>query len=311
MNVLVMGTGGVGGYFGALLARAGHRVTVVARGSHLDALQKRGLRVETAVEDDFTVPVHALSITEPGLPADLVLVAVKSYDLDEAISLIRPAVGPNTTLLTLLNGVESGEQLAAEFGPDHVLDGVVYIESFIREPGIIAQLGGPRRVVFGNRNGPNGEREGMLLETFEAAGWNVELTQNVPQALWTKFAYLGPFAACNTATGLGSARLCATPESASLLEQMVSEYVAVGNAEGAELPADFIDGVLARYRSSTIGATSMLRDRISGKRIEYEALVGSVLRRGKALDIPTPVTATLYALLKPMADGAARELGAV
>ena len=309
MKVMVMGAGGVGGYLGALLARAGHRVTVLARGAHLDALQQDGLRIESTVENAFTVPVRALPAPEAGQLTDLVMVAVKAYDLDDAIARVRPAVGSDTTVLTLLNGVESGEKLAASFGPARVLDGVMYIESFIKSPGVIAQTGGPRRVVFGNRSGPNGERENALLSAFSEAGWNVELTDNILGSLWSKFAYLGPFAAVNTVTGLGSARLCSTDVCSRLMETVVSEYIAVGNAEGADLSPDTLETVMGRYRGSIVSMTSMLRDRVAGKRIESEALVGSVVRRGRALGVPTPTTEHLYCLLAPMAQGNAAQLG--
>jgi len=303
MEVLVMGVGGVGGYFGGLLGKAGHRVTAIARGAHLEALQSTGLRVETVVEDDFLVPVHALHTPEPGHSADLVIMAVKSYDLDDAVQRIRPAVGPNTTILTLLNGVESGEKLAKVYGPERVLDGLVYIESFIKAPGVVAQIGGPRRAVFGNRNGANGAREQHLLGEFTAAGWNVELADNAIGALWTKFAYLGPNAAFNTVTGLNSSQLCKSTDCMGLMRSMVEEYVAVGNAEGAQLPATLVDDLVDRFQNPIIGVTSMRRDRLVGKRIEVDALVTSVIRRGEIAGIPTPVTAMMNALLQPMAAG--------
>ncbi len=303
MHVLIMGTGGVGGYFGALLGRSGHDLQVIARGPHLEALQTDGLTVETVIEDDFTVPVHAQPTPDLAREADLIIVAVKSYDLDQAIATIRPAVGSSTTVLTLLNGVESGERLAKEFGPERVLDGVAYIESFIREPGVVAQVGGPRKVVFGNRNGVNGEREKQLLQDFLAAGWEVELADNVLGALWSKYAYLGPYAAFNTVTGLSSGQLCEAIECESLMRQMVEEYVAVGNAEGAEFNNDAVEFILGRYRNPLVGQTSMFRDRLRGKRIEVDTLVGAVVRRGAAKGVLTPVTETLYAMLKPMEAG--------
>ena len=303
MRVLVMGTGGVGGYFGALLGRAGHDLRVIARGTHLDAMQINGLTVETVAEDNFTIPVRALPIPAPGQQVDLVMMAVKSYDLEEAIHIIRPAVGPDTTVLTLLNGVESGERLAQVFGPERVLDGVVYIESFIKSPGVIAQTGGPRRAVFGNRNGANSEREQRFYQDFLAAGWQVELADNVTNALWSKYAYLGPYAAFNTITGLGSAQLCAASECESLMQQMVEEYVAVGNAEGAAFGDDAVETILDRYRNPIVGQTSMYRDRLASRRIEVEALVGAVVRRAAAAGIPSPMTSTIYALLQPMANG--------
>lgn len=303
-----MGSGGVGGYFGALLGRAGHRLSMIARGSHLHALQRNGLRVESVADGGITLPVHARATPEPGTFADLVIVAVKSYDLDEAIACIDPAVGTHTTVLTLLNGVESGERLADVFGPERVLDGLAYVESYIKEPGVIAQVGGPRRVIIGNRNVPNGEREQKLQQTLAEAGWNVELTDNIVGALWSKFAYLGPYAAFNTVTGLNSGQLCKAEETKAMMRQMVTEYVAVGNAEGAGLDEGTIDNIVDRFENTMIGMTSMLRDRTNGKRIESDALVTSVIRRGAKAGIPTPVTQVLDTLLKPMADGMASPL---
>lgn len=303
MRVLVMGTGGVGGYFGALLGRAGHDLCVIARGTHLDALQNHGLSIETVAEEDFTVPVQALSDPQPDHNVDLVIVSVKSYDLDEAIAKFRPVVGPGTTVLTLLNGVESGERLAQVFGPDRVLDGVVYIESFIKSPGVIAQAGGPRKAVFGNRNGPNGEREQRFFRDFLAADWQVELAENVVNSLWSKYAYLGPYAAFNTVTGLDSAQLCRSPECESLMQRMVEEYIAVGNTEGAAFGSDAVQVIIDRYRNPLVGQTSMYRDRLGGKRIEADALVGAVIHRGVRAGVPTPVAEMIYTMLKPMAAG--------
>jgi 2-dehydropantoate 2-reductase len=311
MKVIVMGAGGVGGYLSGLLARAGHEVTIIARGPHLEAMQANGLRIETAVEEDFEVPVHAINAPMPGTTADLVLFAVKSYDTEDAMARVRPAVGPSTTVLTLLNGVDSGEKLAASLGPERVLDGAVYIESFIKSPGVIAQVGGPRRVTFGNRNGANGEREAGLFDAFKSAGWEVELSDHMLGALWGKFSYLGPFATFNTVTGLGSAKLCASEGCKELMHDMVSEYVAVGNAGGAKLADGTVDNILERYMSSIVGVTSMLRDRMGGRRLEADSLVGDVARRGEALGVPTPVTSTMYRLLTSMANGGATELGAV
>lgn len=308
MNVLVMGAGGVGGYFGALLARAGHRVTVIARGAHLDALQTGGLRVETAIEDDFTVPVHALPAPEPGVTADLILFTVKSYDAEEGIARIHSAVGPDTQILTLLNGVDAGELLASRFGWNRVLDGVVYIESHVARPGVIAQVGGPRRVIFGRRGG-NSAKEEELLATFRDAGWEAELAGNVLAALWAKLSFIGPFAAVNTLTGMRAIHLCSDESCARAVDSMVHEYITVANAQGAALPAETASATMERMRGFE-GLSSMLRDRMGGKRLEVEALIGSVAKRGHELGIPTPVTELIRCMLAPMSAGGAQQLGA-
>jgi 2-dehydropantoate 2-reductase len=302
-----MGSGGVGGYFGALLARAEHRLAIVGRGPHLESIQKEGLTVESAIEPRFTVPAHAHEVPEPGVTPDLVLFTVKSYDAAEAAKVIRPAVGPDTTVLTLLNGIDSGDLLADEFGSERILEGVVYIESYVKAPGVIAQAGGPRRVIFGNRNG-NGMREQRLLAAFEAAGWNVDLSTNILSPMWQKLTFIGPFAAFNTVTGLRADQLVSRDECANLIHTMMSEYASVGRAEGAEMADDAADTALERLRGFP-GLTSMFRDRVANKRLEAEALVGEVVRRGQTHGIPTPTTDAMYALLTPMVDGGAGDLG--
>lgn len=301
MNVTIMGAGGVGGYLGALLARAGHAVTVVARGPHLAAIQRDGLHIETAIEPHFTAEVRAVETADT--PADLLLFTVKSYDTADAIRLVPPAVGPDTVVLTLQNGVGGGELLAETFGWERVLEGVVYIESHVKAPGIIEQAGGPRRVVFGKRGG-NAEREQRLIGTLRDAGWEAELAENVLNALWAKLSFIGPFAALNTITGLKGAQICAAPDTAELAKGVIAEYVAVANAEGAELDANAVETSFGRL-SGFAGLSSMFRDRFAGKRIESDALAGVVVRKGEALGIPTPLTRTLSALLSPMREGGA------
>ena len=303
MNVLVMGAGGVGGYFGALLARAGHSLTVIARGPHLDAVRANGLRVESAIEPPFAVSADAHDAPPPGCRPDLVLFTVKSYDMAEAIERIRPAVGPDTAILTLLNGVSSGDALADAFGRDRVLDGVVYIESYVKAPGVITQPGGPRQVTFGSRAGA-GDRERLLLREFEAAGWNVELAGDILVPLWRKLTFIGPFAAFNTVTGLGTEQLGASPECVRLIHAMMREYADVARAEGAALPSDAPDAAIERFHGFS-GMSSMLRDRMAGKRLESDTLVADVARRGKARGVPTPTTDAMSALLAPMSAGGA------
>ena len=303
MNVLVMGTGAVGGYFGALLARAGHDVTVVARGQHLDAIKRHGLRIESAIEPSFAVAVDAVAAPAPSYEAGLVLFAVKTYDFDEAARIIGPALGPDSVVLTMQNGIGSGERLAERFGAERVLEAAVYIESHVGSPGTIAQDGGPRRVVFGRRTG-NGERESALLEAFRAAGWEAELSPSILGTLWTKLTFLGPLAALGTVTGLSAGQLCASEPSAALIEAVIAEYAAVGGADGAGAPGGAAAAAMERVRTF-IGMTSMQRDRLSGKRLESDALVGAVVRRGAAHGVPTPLTAMLDALLAPMRDGGA------
>ena len=301
MRVLVMGGGSIGGYYGALLVRAGHRVTFVARGPHLDAMQRHGLRVERVDELPFVIPAHALSAPEAGTTMDLVLFTVKAYDSEEAVQHIRPAMGPDTVVLSLQNGVDSGDVLAAALGRERVLEGVAYIEAAVKSPGVVAQLGGTQRVLFGESSGEETPRARQLRDQLREAGWNVERSPHIARELWSKLAFIGPFAAVSTITGLPMGPLRERPECLELMKEAVGEVVAVGNAEGAGLPPDAEERALAAMRTFPAqGLSSMQRDRLAGQRLEVAALVGTVVRRGDRRQVATPITRSLYALLAPM-----------
>jgi 2-dehydropantoate 2-reductase len=304
MKVLVMGTGGVGGYFGGLLARAGHDVSFIARGAHLEAMQGRGLTIESVTEPTFTLQVQAHPAPPAGVTADLVMFCVKNYDTQEAVNIISPAVGPDTVILPLQNGVDGADTLAAAFGKERVLGGVAYIEVSVREPGVIAQRGGARRILFGEMQGGPSERCDRLLEEFQAAGWVSEHSVHIKRELWSKLIFIAPFAGMNTVTALAAGPLREAPATRELLRAAVAEGEAVGNAEGAGLPIDAVDRALATLDAfPETGLTSMYRDRLGGKRLESGFLVGSIVRRGELHGIPTPVMSTLESLLAPMADG--------
>ena len=189
MDIAVMGAGGVGGYFGGLLARAGHSVTFIARGPHLEAIQRDGLRVESGNDGVFTVPGNATDDPASVGPQELILFAVKMYDNDDAIHAIGPMVGPDTIVLTLQNGIDNGEQLVEAYGPERVMIGSAYLEGRISEPGVVTQ-GGPGAASFGERTIGITERGERLYQLFRDAGWRVDLLENMAGMLWKKFAYL-------------------------------------------------------------------------------------------------------------------------
>ena len=304
MKVLVMGTGGVGGYFGGLLARAGHDVTFIARGAHLEAMQGRGLVIKSVAEPAFTLQVQAHPAPPEGVTADLIMFCVKNYDTQEAVKIIGPAVGPDTVILPLQNGVDGADALAAAFGKERVLGGVAYIEVSVREPGVIAQRGGARRILFGEMNGSTSERSDLLFKEFEAAGWLVERSAHIKRDLWSKLIFIAPFAGMNTVTGLAAGPLRETQATRQLLSLAIAEGEAVGNAEGAGLPSDAVGRALATLDAfPATGLTSMYRDRLAGKRLESDVLVGSIVRRGERHGIPTPVMSMMESLLAPMANG--------
>jgi 2-dehydropantoate 2-reductase len=307
VKICFVGAGAVGGFYGAMLARAGHDVSFVARGAHLGAIRERGLRVVGPL-GDFTVRTPAEDDPSRIGPVDAVVFTVKTYDNATAIPLIAPLLGPGTTVLSLQNGVDSAEDIAAAIGEGPVIGGSTYIATAIEGPGVIRQTGTHRRIVFGEYFNPPAAitpRVRALAEAMTPADIHAEPVADVKHAIWEKFTYLAPFAAFTGAARLPIGPLWADEFTRGLFLDAVMEVAAVARAEGARLPDDHRQRVLdyaAKLPPTT--RSSLLIDLSHGKRIEVEALQGSVVRRGARARVPTPIMAALYAVLKPHAGGA-------
>ena len=301
MRITVMGTGGVGGYFGGLLARAGHQVTFVARGAHLAALQERGLRIDSVLDGTFTVHGQAVEDTTQVGVQDLVLFTVKMYDNASALAATRPLVGPDTILLTLQNGIDNGEQLVQTFGAAQVMIGSAYMEGRITEPGVITQ-GGPGAAVFGELTPgitPRGQR---LLHVFQEAGWRVELHENMPGMLWKKFAYIAGSAAVCAATNCDYAEMRSIPETREIIRQAIEEVLTVGRARGAPILEDSLTwSMTALDQFPGQGRASLAKDFLAGNQVELEGITGAVIRLAGEVGVPVPINETLYGILKPWA----------
>ena len=306
MRIVILGAGAVGGFYGALLSRSGCDVRFLARGAHLAAIREYGLRVVGPL-GDFTV--RAPADDNPGTlgPADVVIVAVKTYDNPTALPLVRPLTGPDTMVLTLQNGVDSADDLAAVVGAAPVIAGATYVATAVDAPGVIRQTGTHRRIVFGECFQPAAkvsERVRQLEAVLKAADIHAEAVADVRPALWEKFIYLAPFAAFTGAARLPIGPLWADADSRAAFLWAVGEVAAVARAEGIDVPDDLV-ARLETYAAALPPSTrsSLLIDLSRGKRIEVESLPGSVVRRGRARGVPTPMMEALYAVLKPHAAG--------
>ena len=301
MKVAVMGAGGVGGYFGGLLARVGHEVTFIARGAHLAAIRERGLRVESTLDGTFTVTGVALEDTSGAEHQELVLFTVKMHQNAGAIEAIRPLVGPDTVILTLQNGIDNGDQLAAVFGEDRVMIGSAYMEGRISEPGVVTQ-GGPGLAGFGEIHPGISERGGRLLAVFQEAGWRVDLHENMPGMLWKKFAYIAGSAAVNAASNTVYQEMRSVPETRSLIQAAISEALEVGRASGAPIMEDSLEWAMTSLDGFPAqGRASLAKDFTDGRPVELEGLTGAVVRMARKRGVATPVNDFLYAILKPWA----------
>jgi 2-dehydropantoate 2-reductase len=301
MKVAVVGAGGVGGYFGGLLARAGHEVTFVARGAHLEAIKQNGLRVESELDDTFTVPGLAVQDTAEAGEQDLVLFCVKMFHNAQAIPSLAPMVGDNTVVLTLQNGIDNGEQLAHAVGTSKVKIGSAYMEGRISEPGVVTQ-GGPGTATFGEMHVAITRRGEDLLQQFQEAGWRVNLHENMPGMLWKKFAYITGSAAVCAAANCIYEEMRTIPSTRRLIERAIEETLAVGRARGAPIMTDSLRWAMdALDRFPGQGRASMAKDFLEGRPVELEGLTGTLIRMGLEVDVPTPVNDFLYAILKPAA----------
>lgn len=308
MRVLVMGTGGLGGYYGWALASGGHDVTFVARGPHLEALRANGLTLRSLVtgETHAVNPVRAVETpaeAAPGPDFDLIIFTVKAYDTQAAANLLPPVVGKDTGVLTLQNGVDSVDILGATLGGEHVIAGTTRINCVIGEPGVIVQNTPFSKLEMGELSGAATPRITMIADAFRARGIEVFVSDEPLREVWTKFIMIAPHASMTSATGEAVKAIRETPEGVMLYRQLIEETVAVGRATGVNLAPDATERTMDFIMNLPPGAkTSMLFDYERQKRVELEYLTGTVVRRGRALGLPTPGFDALYAILKVRAQ---------
>lgn len=309
MRIAVMGAGGMGGYFGGCLARAGEAVAFVARGEHLRAIQARGLQVRSVV-GDFTVTAPATDDPRRvpeliGLP-ELVLFCVKSYDTEAAAETIRPLLGPETAVLTLQNGVVNVETLGGLLGPERILGGLVYGFAVVAEPGVVQHTQGGR-IVFGELDGRENARAARFLEAGRKAGFPIELTGNVRRALWEKYLMICALSGMTALTRRPIGEIRACPEAHRMYEMILEELAAIAKAEGVGLPDGIVEtGMAAADALKPDSYSSLYHDLAHGRRLELEALQGHAVRLGARHGIPTPALSAVYAALRPAALAAER-----
>jgi 2-dehydropantoate 2-reductase len=308
MHFAILGSGAVGGYYGAKLARSGQKVSFLARGSHLRAIRERGLMVWSPL-GDFTVRAQAEEDPAAVGPVDVVLLAVKTYDNATALPMLKPLVGESTVVMTLQNGVDSVDDVAAVVGRERVLGGPTYIATALSAPGLIEQTGTHRRIVFGEAFGERAavsERVGRIADVLKAADIQTEAVADARVPLWEKFIYLAPFAAFTGAARLPIGPLWSDPAIKTQFMAAVAEVEAVARAEGVNVrePKN-LEAYVTQYVDALPPSTrsSLLIDLQQGKRIEVESLPGAVVRRGLAAGVPTPIMAGLYSVLRPWAGG--------
>jgi 2-dehydropantoate 2-reductase len=303
MRILIMGSGGVGGYFGGLLARAGEDVGFVARGAHLAALQARGLTVRS-VHDDFQIPVFAMQDPAEFDVADLILFCVKGYDSEQAARQALGAVGDGTTVLSLQNGVNAVERLEPLFGEGRVLPGTVYVDAAIAEPGVISQPSQYRRIVFGEPRGPISARVERIAEALRGTGADADLRDDIAAGLWEKYHHICALSGMTGLTRSAIGPILACDETRELYEESVREVNAVCRAAGVGIDGEIVERTIAMaYTMNPETKSSLLYDLEHGKPLEIDLLSGHLVHLGKHLGVPTPVQRVIAAALTLASSG--------
>jgi 2-dehydropantoate 2-reductase len=307
MRIAIVGSGAVGGYFGAKLAQSGQDVTFIARGAHLAAIRERGLSVRSPKLGDFTVRAGAEEDTTKVGPVDLALFAVKAYDNSTAVPLLKPLIGPSTVVVTLQNGVDSVDEVAAIVGEPHVLGGTTYVATALEQPGLIVQTGVHRSIIVGEVFSDRGRvtpRVQAIADVMAPADIQVQAVPDGRVPIWDKFVYLAPFSGFTGAARLPIGGIWKYPHVREMFYAAAREVAALAAAEGVEISPnrfqtlkEYMDNIPPTTRSS------LLIDLEMGKCIEVEALQGAAVRRAAARGVAMPIINTLYAALKPWENG--------
>jgi 2-dehydropantoate 2-reductase len=301
MRIAVFGTGGAGGYFGAQLARAGEDVIFIARGEHLQAIRRQGLRVETPKGEIVIRPAHASDNPAEVGVVDAVIVGLKAWQITDAAQAIQPMVGPKTFVIPFQNGVEAASQLAAIIGTEHVLGGLCGTISWVVGPGHIRSIGETHFVKFGELDKRPSTRTERLRQAFERAGVQVEIAADIDVAVWKKFLFVVSWGGIGALARAPVGVTRSMPETRQMIEQCMREIVAVARARQIALPDEVVEQSLALVDSLAPGATTSLqRDIAGGKPSELDAWNGAVVRLGQEVGVATPLHELIYYSLLPL-----------
>ena len=305
MRIAVMGAGGVGGCLGGLLAKSGNDISLIARGEHLESIRENGLKI-IRPGSEFIVEVDATDNPLEVDQVDLILFTVKTFQNRHVITSLKPLMGPNTSVITFQNGVESHEQLGAILGPNNILPGAYWASSHIESPGVITEDVGAR-ISFGEIDDTDSLRALEIRKIFRDAGIETELSPDPLTVLWEKFVVLSALAGITSAAQTRAKELLQFPDARKMFCDAMEEALAVGLAKGIGLPATLVQDSLEYIDGLPDFQNSMHSDYESGRPTELEAMSGSVIRLGKQIGVQTPIHNYLYSILLPHKDGVSGE----
>lgn len=306
MRIGIMGSGGLGGYFGARLAQGGADVRFIARGQHLAAMRTQGLHIEGPS------PLHVPKVNATDDPrevgvVDVVMLGVKLWDTDQAIAQIRPMVGSHTAIISFQNGVLKDQALRAAFEPHQIMGGVGYVATTIDRPGVIRQTGPMQRLIFGEFDGSRSARGEALLASCLAGGIAAELSPHILREIWQKYVFLVGLSGTTTTMRTTIGPIRTNPQTRAFLSDVMQEVISVGRAQGVDLPPDYL--ATALQRADTVAAdmtSSMHHDLERGNKLEVRWLSGGVVELGRERGVATPLNRAIADILALQEQGAPR-----
>ncbi|MGB2895029.1 MAG: 2-dehydropantoate 2-reductase [Anaerolineales bacterium] len=300
MKIAIFGTGGVGGYFGGLLARADHDVAFIARGQHLAAMRKNGLQVKSPHGDFHLKNIAATDDPAEVGPVEYLIVAVKHYQLQEAAGRMQPLINAQTIILPLLNGVDAHEILISSLRSHQVVGGFCSLSTMVEAPGVIRQASQLRRIVAGELDKRPGPRLAQIIAAWGDCGVDAVHSTDIFVDIWTKFLFIASFGSVSSLARASVGEILRVPQTRSLLVNAMREIEALARAQGIILAPDVVDETMKLLEGLEPTITSsMQRDVASGGPFELEAFSGKIVQLGRASNVPTPTYDLVDGLLRP------------
>ncbi len=301
MHTVIIGVGGVGGYFGGKISQSNQKVTLIARGKHLEAIIQNGLQVKSIDGDFVTRPFLATNTIDEVEKADLILICTKSWQVPEAAELIKPILKDETIVIPLQNGADNAEKLLSVIDAKHVLGGLCKIYSKIEAPGVISHFGHAPEVVFGETDKRITDRLHKVKEVFDKAGFNNTISKDIYVDIWSKFMFIATVSGLGALTKATIGEMYENPRIKKILEQTATEIYEVGKAKGVALPKDLVDRIMFFIGKQPYDSTgSTQRDIIEGRPSELDNFNGFIVKEGKKLGVLTPANNFVYSCLQPM-----------
>lgn len=300
MRIAAMAAGGVGGYYGARLAAAGHDVFFIARGAHKEAIEKNGLTVESVNGDVHIAKANVTDDPKKVGPVDVVLFAVKLWDTEKAAEACLPLLGPSTRVITMQNGVDSYERIAPIVGAERAIPAVTYVVTVIDRPGVIKQDSTFQSIICGAHDNRDDAPLKAFVAAAKAAKIDIALSDDIQRDRWHKFIFLSATSGVPAVTRFPMGPVLKDPDTRALFYNIMRETLKVGQAKGVKLADTYADERLA-FADGHVPASmkaSMANDLDRGNRLELDWLAGAVSRIGREVGVATPVNDTIYAALK-------------